>query len=184
MLGPTETARRLAIVERHQKGESLRSISEELHMSYETVKKLWRHWQHKGAVEPNYEKAKQRGTRQYAEVQGLAIELKKQHPRWGAQLILMEMQQAHPQLALPGVRTLQRWFVEAGINHSRQVKQQRVMSVKRGQSVHQVWAVDAKENMVLQDGNGVSWLMVSDEASGAILQSEVFPLPAMDTSER
>ncbi len=183
MPGATDNGIRLEIVKRHEKGESLRSISEELHMSYETVKKIWRHWQVKGAIEPNYEQARQRGTRTYGEAQALALEMKRLHPRWGAQLILLEMQQAQPQMTLPSVRTLQRWFVEAGMNRSSQVKSQRVKHVQRGQQVHQVWAVDAKENMQLADGSWVSWLLISDEASGAILHSEIFPPAQLGTGE-
>jgi hypothetical protein len=183
MPGPTENGIRLEIVKRHEKGESLRSISDELHLSYETVKKIWRHWQAKGAIEPNYEQAKQRGTRHYREAQALVLEMKRQHPRWGAQLIWLEIRQAQPHMTLPSIRTMQRWFIAAGINRSSQVKQQRAMTVKRGEHVHEVWAVDAKENILLADGNRVSWLIISDEASGAILQSEIFPPSELGTGE-
>ena len=152
MPGPTENGIRRAIVQRQQSGETLGSISAELHLSYETVKKIWQHWQRKGAIEPNYEQAKQRGTRQYGALQHWAVDLKRQHPGWGAQLILLEIQQAYPEMEFPTIRTLQRWFVEAGVSRSTQVKQVRSLSVKRGQSVHQVWAVDAKENIELQNG--------------------------------
>jgi len=56
--------------------------------------------------------------------------------------------------------------------------------VGRGQAVHDVWAVDAKEAMALADGSHASWLVVSDEASGAVLHTEVFPPPALDPGER
>jgi hypothetical protein len=36
-----------------------------------------------------------------------------------------------------------------------------------------VWAVDAKEQIRLADGTWGSWLVVSDEASGAILSTAV-----------
>jgi hypothetical protein len=41
--------------------------------------------------------------------------------------------------------------------------------------VHQVWAVDAKEQMRLKDGSAASWLVVTDEGSGAILDAQAFP---------
>jgi hypothetical protein len=38
-----------------------------------------------------------------------------------------------------------------------------------------VWELDSKEQIVLSTGERVSWLLVSDEASGAVLKGTVFP---------
>ena len=181
MPGPIANDIRLEIVKHHRIGESLRSISEELGLSYNTVRKIWRHWGRTGKLEPSYEQAKQRGTRQYAQVYQWAVELKRQHPRWGAELIRLEIKAQAPQLALPTARTLQLWFQAAGVNRSGSVRQSREKKVQRGQQVHQVWAVDAKEQIALADGTWASWLVLTDEASGAILASEVFPPEAVDT---
>ena len=105
MPSPIENAVRLEIVKRHKKGESLRGISQELSVSYETVKQIWQHWTKKGSIEPNYEQAKQRGTRQYQAVYPQAIQLKRDHPRWGAQLIRLELE-GQQTGNLPSVRTL------------------------------------------------------------------------------
>jgi transposase len=180
MSSPIENATRREIIRRHEQGESLRSISSEMGMSYETVKKLWRHWVKKGSIEPNYEAAKQRGTRQYGQVYAQAVQLKRDHPRWGAPLIRLKLQ-AQSNQTLPSVRTLQRWFREAGVNRAAQIRQRRMATVQRGQQVHQVWAVDAKERMRLQDGSWASWLVVTDEASGAVLKTDVFPPALLDT---
>lgn len=181
MPAPLENGSRLEIVGRHQQGESLRSISDSLGISYHTVKKVWQHWSRHGKVEPNYERVRERGTRRYETAYALAVGLKREHPRWGGQLIWLELRRQHPHLALPGVRTLQRWFREAGVQRSATLKVAREPFVKRGKAVHQVWAVDAKENLRLADGSGVSWLIISDEASGAILQTEVFPPPVVES---
>ena len=181
MPSPIANPIREAIVQRHQKGESLRSISDELSLSYETVKNLWQYWLKTGRIEPNYQQAKRRGTRQFQTIYEQAIQLKRNHPRWGAQLIQMELQtmsKAH----LPSIRTLQRWFREAGVSRSTSIQQQRVKTVHRGQMVHQVWAVDAKEAIRLQDGSWASWLVITDEASGAILTTSVFPPAELDTN--
>jgi hypothetical protein len=182
MPAPIENAIRSEIIQRHQSGESLRSISEELKLSYHTVKKLWQHWRKGGKIEPNYEQAKRQGTRQFGGLYAPAIALKTAHPRWGAPLILLELQQTIPCSTYPTPRTLQRWFRQAGVNRAALVKQRREKFVKRGQAVHQVWAVDAKEQIPLGDGSQVSWLTVSDEASGAILHTEVFPPGEMGES--
>ena len=181
MPGPIENQIREAIVRRHQNGETLRSISDELKLSYETVKHLWQHWLKTGHIEPNYERAKIRGTRQYRAIYEQVIELKREHPRWGAQLIRMELEKAALK-PLPNVRTIQRWFREAGVNRSASVQQQRVKTVQRGQRVHEVWAVDAKEAIHLKDGSWASWLVISDEASGAVLTTQVFPPKELDKS--
>jgi len=78
------------------------------------------------------------------------------------------------------VRTIQRWFREAGVNRSANIQQQRVKTVQRGQQVHEVWAVDAKEAMHLEDGSWASWLVITDEASGAVLTTHVFPPTELD----
>lgn len=182
MPAPIENAKRAEIVQRHEEGESLRSISEEMKLSYETVKGIWRHWKQYGHLEPNYEGAKWHGTRKYEAVYTAALEMKRAHRRWGATLILLKLQESGQFKALPSVRTLQRWMRAEGVNtvsESRVLGQKRV---KRGQEAHGVWAVDAKEQMQLMDGSWASWLLVSDEGSGAILSSEVFPPTLLDES--
>jgi len=181
MPSPIANSIRETIVERRQKGESLWSISSELKLSYETVKHLWQHWLKTGRIEPNYQQAKRRGTRQFQEIYEQAIQMKREHPRWGAQLIRLELENLSD-TRLPSVRTLQRWFREAGVSRSASIQQQRVKSVQRGQTVHQVWAVDAKEAIWLQDGSWASWLIITDEASGALLTTSVFPPAELDTN--
>lgn len=44
MPGPIENAIRLEVAQRHQSGESLRSISAEMHLSYETVQNWRDYW--------------------------------------------------------------------------------------------------------------------------------------------
>ena len=181
MPSPIANPIREAIVQRHQKGESLRSISDELNLSYETVKNVWQHWSKTGRIEPNYQQAKTRGTRQFQVRYEQAIQLKRDHPRWGAQLIQLELDSLS-EARLPSIRTLQRWFREAGVSRSATIHQQRVKTVQRGQTVHQVWAVDAKEAIQLQDGSWASWLVITEEASGAILTTSVFPPAELDTN--
>lgn len=176
---PVETRRQ--IVERREGGETLRTISETMNLSYDTVKKICQHWRKHQKLTPNYEQARQTGTRKYQTVYGVAIDLKRSHPRWGGTLIRIQLQEQFPDLKLPSVRTLQRWFRSEGIVRSPKIQQSRGLRVQRGQKVHQVWAVDAKERMRLVDGSDACWLVVTDEASGAILQAEHFPPETLDT---
>ncbi len=79
-----------------------------------------------------------------------------------------------PELDVPHERTLQRWFRAAGVNRR---GKRRIVGQKghRGQEPHAVWQMDAKEQMKLADESEASWLMVTDEKSGASMAAEVFP---------
>ena len=178
MPAPTALEIRREIVRRHQEGDTLKVIGHDLNVPYETVRKVWRHWRRFGKLTANYEQAKKRGTREYASVYEEAVEMKREHPKWGAQLIHLELEKSHERL--PSVRTLQRWFREVGVSNSAKVRRTHSEVVRRGQQVHQVWAVDAKERMKLADESSACWLVVTDEMSGAILGGEVFPPMALD----
>lgn len=182
MPAPIAVEKRREIVKRHEAGESLKAISDDLHLSYNTVKKIWAHWLKYQKVTPNYEQAKQKGTRQYRHIYEAALTMRRAHPRWGAALIRLKLGEAHPAAKLPSVRSLQRWFRAAGIGRSPKVRQSKAEQVTRGYEVHQVWAIDAKERMKLADGTSACWLVVSDEASGAILEAKAFPPVALDKS--
>src|SRR5437763_12226724 len=75
MPSPIANPIREAIVQRHQRGESLRSISDVLNLSYETVKHLWQHWLKTGRIEPNYQQAKTHGTRQFQAIYEQAVQV-------------------------------------------------------------------------------------------------------------
>jgi len=177
---PQEVRRR--IVEGHQQGKTLREISLTLGLAYVTVKGIWAHWVKYEKLSPNYEQARQRGTRKYQAVYAASLVIKKAHARWGGGMIRLELSKRLPGVALPSVRSLQRWFRQAGISRGPKAEHKRGSSVQRGQDVHEVWAVDAKEKIHLQSGERASWLVISDEASGAILTATSFPPRDMGAS--
>jgi transposase len=182
MPAPIPVEIRRQIVTRHESGETLVEISQTLGLSYETVKRLWGRWRKEGKLTPNYEQAKRRGTRRYGSIYEAAIQMKRDHPKWGAGLIRIQLERDYPSEKSPSTRTLQRWFRTEGIGRTPPVRRQR-QAVQRGQTVHDVWAVDAKEHIRLEDGREVSWLTVTDEASGAILVTEVFPRRQLGESQ-
>jgi hypothetical protein len=59
----------------------------------------------------------------------------------------------------------------------------------RSREPHEVWQMDAVEGLKLKDGSGACWLRISDEYTGAILATFVFPeyrwakVPALATQE-
>jgi transposase len=165
------------VVARHHAGMGLPGIAETMGLSVWTVRDIWRRYRDRGSVEPNYWACGRRGVRAERRVYRGALWLKRQHPGWGAPLIRVLLAQKWPQAQVPHVRTLQRWFRQAGINRQRQ-GQQRVVTVERGPVPHAVWEMDSKVRIRLAQGQRVQWLLISDECSGAVLYDAVFP-PAL-----
>lgn len=170
------------IVERRQRGESFRAIAETMQLAYDTVRGIWQHWQRHGTLQPNYGACSHPGPRKKRAVYEAAIAMKSTHRRWGAQVIRLKLQEQFEEDDLPSVRTLQVWFRQAGVNRGARATRTKTPTVTRGQAVHEVWAVDAKERIKLGDGSRASWLTITDEASGAILHAEVFPPEVLDAS--
>lgn len=170
---------RQEIVTRRERGETFVAIAATMQLSYDTVRNIWRHWQAHGRLQPNYEACSQPGPRKAREMWETALTLKREHPRWGA-VVIREHLKAQFTDNLPSERTLQVWFRQAGLNRTSRVQRRKSVPVKRGQVAHEVWAVDAKELIALAKGQRVSWLTVTDEASGAILNGQVFPPGEMD----
>ena len=77
-------------------------------------------------------------------------------------------------VALPHPRTVERWFRARGLRPP--APPPRPPVPPRATHPHAVWPLDAKEQVRLADGTQVSWLTITDEASGAILdEARGFP---------
>jgi len=172
---------RQKIVARRTSGESLAQIGRDLSMPYITVWKIYHDYQVRGYLEPNYERCHPPEVKKARAIYDRALEVRRGHPGWGAGLIWVELPDQFEEGHLPCVRTLQRWFKRVGLNPPRREKVQ-TQVVRRGQRAHDVWAIDAKEQIQLLDGSYVSWLTISDEASGAILEVDLFPPTTLDTN--
>lgn len=165
---------RRQIVSMREQGASLQSIAEELGRDYETVRKIYHRYKHSGQLEANYAKCSQAGIRSREVVYERAIQLKQAHPKWGAGLIWVELAEEFEEADLPSQRTLQRWFKRGGVQKPAPERAAASFPA-RGKRAHEVWAMDAKEQIELADGSFVSWLTVTDEGSGAILGAFLFP---------
>jgi hypothetical protein len=170
---------RREIIERREAGESYAAIARDLAMPYVTVRGIDRHYRHTGQLEPSYDRCRQTSVRKELAVYEQAVALKRAHPSWGGGLIWVEIADCFDEAALPSVRTLQRWFHRAGLVPPRPDKPP-AQPVARGVAPHEVWALDAKEQIQLQDGSWVSWLTISDEGSGAVLGVTLFPPQTVD----
>jgi hypothetical protein len=166
------------IVAQHQAGQSLGSIAQALGLSVWTVRRIWRRYRVQGAVGlvPGYGHSGRRGPCSPRLSWRAAVWLKRLHPTWGAGLILTLLKCRWPEQAWPQPRTLQRWFVQAGLASPRR-RRLPAAHVWSG-APHAVWQMDAKEGVRLADGAHACWLGLIDECSGALLEAVVFP-PAL-----
>lgn len=158
-------------------GTKLKVISETLGLSYSTTKSLSRRLREKGqeGLKPDYSRCGSQAPQSKVAYQGLARQLKEEHPRWGAPRLWVELKlQGHPEVDLPSVRTLQRWYRAWSLIKPR--RQNNEPKIGRSQAVHNIWEVDAKENLRLGDGTPGCYLTIGDEKSGAWLEALVFPL--------
>src|SRR5262249_30443014 len=156
-----------------QQGRSLADLAASFGVCPRTVRHLLRRFREHGALEPAYDHCG-RPSATPTPLIAEALRLRQQHPRWGAGLIRVVLQEAHPQAAVPCVRTLQRWLCR--LQEAPAPPGRRPDSVAtRAQRPHEVWQVDAADQMRLRTGRQVSWLRVIDECSGAVLKTVVFP---------
>jgi hypothetical protein len=166
---------RQEIVDRHRRGETLVSIAAELALPYYTVRKVWRYHAQRGDLRPRYDRCGRPGVRASRWAYRCALALKRRHPRWGATLILTLLRERRPEEPLPCERTIQEWFAGAGLNTPRRPHAPLPTDPHRARDAHEVWQMDAKERVALKDGTEVSWLTLTDEASGALIGAEVSP---------
>lgn len=172
-------AERRRIVAMREQGENFGAIAKELGRDYEAVRKIYHRYIQSGQLEANYDKCRHQGIRSDEAVYQRAVELKRTHPKWGAGLIWVELAEAFDEADLPSERTLQRWFRRGGVQNPAPERSPRPFAA-RGKRAHEVWAMDAKEQVELADGSFVSWLTVTDEGSGAILGAFLFPHQTLD----
>jgi hypothetical protein len=164
------------IVERHEQGESLAAIGRHLGRPYRSVWNVWQRYCDTGRIESHYRNCGRRGQISFTgRVYRGALMLRRLHPSWGAPLIRSLLGQKWADEPLPTVRTLQYWFRQKGLNQSPRHRQP-VAPVRRGEAVHEVWALDSKEKIQLANGQAVSWLTLSDEKSGVVLAGTFSPL--------
>lgn len=162
------------IVRRREGGDTFRQIASSLGVSYNATRRIWQQSEREGQVKPHYERCRPPEVRKTAALHEQALALKRAHPGWGGGLIRLELSARFVAEDLPSERSLQRWFRRAGMGRKPSDTPPRPR-VTRGRQPHQVWAIDAKEQIRLADGSYVSWLTITDEASGAILSATLFP---------
>jgi hypothetical protein len=165
---PLAVPLRQEIVRRCQRGFTLTQIAAELAIPYGTVRNIWRLYRRHGSdrLTPNYRSCSRPVTARTRELLDLACDLKREHPAWGAGLIRLQLRKHERRRRLPSIRSLQRAFVRAGVNRPRRRRRTAAVVVPEAFQPHEIWQVDAVENVPLATGERISWLTVTDEASG------------------
>ena len=163
------------IIAQHQQGCTLREIAQQAGLSYRTVRACWVRFRTQGeaGLQIHYHRCGPPGSLFRAALQQQALQTKREHPRWGATLVRLQLSEHFVGERLPGVRTIQYWWHKAGLQPPR--AKQPPVPRQRGRVPHEVWQIDAKERMRLGDETGTCVLTVTDEASGALVGLWPFP---------
>jgi len=86
------------------------------------------------------------------------------------------MHRMRPELKLPHYRTFNRWF---HWNNQLEVSTKSVLpkvNARTAKRLHEIWQIDAKEEMIIADGSKNCWLNITDEYSGTVIDPPVFSL--------
>ena len=175
MPAPIPVPVRQAILARWQKGESVASVAEALHLSPRTVRHLVRRFADRGkkGLVPDYDRCSTKKMPTDDALFQQAVNMRQQHPAWGGGLIRVLLQEQGKD-ACPSERTLQRWFQQSSTPPAPPGRRP-TSDDKRARRPHDIWQMDAVDQLGLAGGQKVSWLRVVDEYSGAVLQTTIFP---------
>lgn len=175
MPAPIPVPIRQVILARWRKGESVATLAEQMHLSVRTVRHLVRRFAKRGqqGLAPDYDHCATKKVSTDPVLFQKALEMRQQHPTWGGGLIRVLLQeQGHEDC--PSERTLQRWFRQSQVVTAPPGRRP-ARDEHRASHPHDVWQMDAVDQLPLGSGQRVSWLRVVDECSGVVLQTTIFP---------
>jgi transposase InsO family protein len=140
------------------------------------VQRLWTRFEQRGedGLTPDYEHC---GIQQVAATPPEMVEeicrTRRAHPRWGAEMIRLELPS---QTNVPCSRTVRRHLRKAGLNPALPGRPPLCdrPRVPRAERPHQGWQMDAAEELRLRGQRRACWLRFVDECSGAFLSTTVF----------
>jgi hypothetical protein len=160
-----------------EQGKTYLQIGEALGLSRHTVRGICYRVQKEGkeALNPNYEHCGKRESQFERLLWRSAIFLKRRYPTWGGGIIRVVLKKRWPEQTMPTERTLQRWFLKAGLATTPAPTNPQPYRA-RAKEVHQCWQVDAVSHQTLANGTEACWLSATDEASRVIVAASAFPL--------
>src|SRR3954452_3079767 len=145
----TDFSRRLILARMVRLGATAADIARQLDLPVSTVRDLTRRVLQAGseslpvALQPRYHSPR-RDPRPTPPLLEVALDLRRQHPRWGAGRIQGELVRSHPTATIPSERTLQRWLRRHGLAPAPPGRPQ-TTGRERAEHPHQVWQVDAAD---------------------------------------
>lgn len=154
---PLTVAQREAIYQGKLNGQTLKQIARAVGCSYEVARKWWRVGRRHGLEGLRHvrtPRAAHTPLRSFdARIAQRALELKRQHPRRGPTRILQDLakEESLRSLRLPKRSSLAAYFHQVcpELIAKRQARQ---LLPRPAHEVHDIWQIDSKENLRLQDG--------------------------------
>jgi transposase len=152
-------------------------VARQLAVSLRTVQRLFTRFARQGqdGIGPDYSGCGQQQPRQTpTELIEQIVQTRQQHPRWGSEMIRLELQEHCEQM--PCARTMRRHLHKANLQPTPAGRPSAgtYQRIPRAEQPHQGWQVDAAEELRLKGKQLVCWLRIVDECSGAFLQTLVF----------
>ena len=177
---------RQLIGQRAEQGQSASFIARCLGLVPRTVRQLVQRLRRHGpnALAASYPSQAYPHSIQFRMLVEEALQLRRAHPTWGAGLVRVLLHRHYPKAPIPAERTLQRWFQRAGLIPAPSGRRSGLSSYRRAQQPHEVWQMDAADQVALQNGAQVCWLRIADECSGAVLETTVFPPSVLERGAR
>ena len=168
---------RQLIVQRAAQGQNAGVIARSLGLVSRTVRQMLQRLRVQGpnALTTSYPSRPYQHPPQFRALIEEALQLRRAHPTWGAGLVCVLLRRHCPADVIPTERTLQRWFRRAGLIPAPNGRRSGLSSYQRAPQPHDVWQMDAADQVALRNGRQVCWLRIADECSGAVLQTTVFP---------
>ncbi len=183
---------RLAIVDRHEAGETLASIANDMGVHYETVRKWWRISRREGRQgvgnRPRKTPGKLRKTP--PEIVDLIVRLREEHPNWGVpylrqQVLADESLSEETRAQVPSLSSFYRYlrFVEErSPRHPLQQKVPGASLVQQAKAPHYLWQMDLKEKCTVRGlSQKVSVANVRDVYSSVTVGAIAFELKRAGT---
>jgi hypothetical protein len=173
----TSLSLRQSVINLRSEGLSLVAISEQTGVPYGTVQRLCSHHKKSGGdwdLTPNYAACGKVGANRSDWCYRASLWLRRLHPQWGAPLIRLKLQQKYPDRLVASERTIQYWIKASVLPKSRNKvpKEPKIWA----QLPHDIWQTDGKEQQKLCDGRPFCWLTMTDERSGGVIETPLFPL--------
>jgi AraC-like DNA-binding protein len=173
---------RRLILRQARGGQTAAAIARHLHLCPRTVRHLLQRFRDQpDTLQPAYRPGLGRPADNSHPLYAQALALRQEHPTWGAGYIRLRLDSTSDPARLPSERTLQRWFRRQQGSPAPSGRRP-AAEAGRATAPHDTWQMDAVEQLRLGSGQGVSWLRLVDEYSGAFLGTTVFPpvLPRPD----